>query len=225
MLEEADKKNKRILFESAQGTLLDIDFGTYPYVTSSSPISGGLCIGAGFPPTKVNYVLGIIKAYTTRVGEGPFPTELKDDLGNHLREKGLEYGATTGRPRRCGWFDAVSVRHSVRINGINSFAVTKLDCLKGISPLKICVAYKYKGTIIREFPYSREILANCKPVYIEMPGFYEDIRTTDFKHIPINARKYVERLEQLTGTKISLISMGRTREETIVVSKEKGLSF
>ncbi|MBU0951993.1 MAG: adenylosuccinate synthase [Elusimicrobia bacterium] len=219
MLEEAAAKNKNILFESAQGTLLDIDFGTYPYVTSSNPISGGVCIGAGFPPTKIKYVLGIVKAYCTRVGEGPFPTELKDKLGEFMREKGLEYGATTGRPRRCGWFDAVAVRHSVRVNGIDSFAVTKLDCLKGINPLKICIAYKYKGKIIKEFPYSREIIAHCKPVYIEMPGFNQNIRNTDFNKIPENARKYILKLEELTKTKISLVSMGRTREETIVVSK------
>jgi len=205
MLEQAAAKNKNILFESAQGTMLDIDFGTYPFVTSSSPISGGVCIGAGFPPTKLKYVLGVIKAYCTRVGEGPFPTELKDKMGDYLREKGLEY--------------AVAVRHSVRINGIDSLAVTKLDCLKGINPLKICVAYNYKGRIIREFPYSREVQANCKPVYIEMPGFNEGIRNTEFSQIPANARKYIMKLEELTKTKVSLVSMGRTREETIVVSK------
>ncbi|MDI6640877.1 MAG: adenylosuccinate synthase [Elusimicrobiota bacterium] len=225
MLHKALKENKNILFESAQGTLLDLDFGTYPYVTSSNPVSGAVCTSAGIGPTKINYVLGVIKAYTTRVGEGPFPTELKDKLGNYLRERGLEYGATTGRARRCGWFDAVSVRHSVRVNGVNSLVITKLDCLEGIDPLKICVAYKYKGKTIEEFPASREILSKATPVYITLPGFYTSLhKLKNFAQFPMNAKKYLKTIENLVETKTSLISLGRTKEETIVLDKNL-LSF
>ncbi len=164
ILDKAIKENKKILFESAQGTLLDLDFGTYPYVTSSNPVSGSACVGAGIGPTRINSVIGVIKAYTTRVGEDPFPTELRDSIGTNLRERGLEYGATTGRPRRCGWFDAVLVRHSVRVNGIDSLVITKLDCLEGIDLLKICVAYKYNGKILKDFPSSRKIISKVKPI-------------------------------------------------------------
>lgn len=222
MLAEAVKKKKNILFESAQGTLLDLDFGTYPYVTSSNPIAGGSCIGAGIGPSKINSVLGVIKAYTTRVGGGPFPTELNDSVGEYMREKGQEYGATTGRPRRCGWFDAVLARHSVRVNGVNHFILTKLDCLENIERIKICVAYKHKGKILKEFPASRIIQKECEPVYEEMPGFTESIRgITNFKKLPKTAQGYVKRLEQLIGAPIDLISLGRKREETITVGKNK----
>ncbi|MCB4792343.1 MAG: adenylosuccinate synthase [Elusimicrobia bacterium] len=220
LLEDAIEKNKNILFESAQGTLLDLDFGTYPYVTSSNPISGGACTGAGVGPTKIGSVLGVVKAYTTRVGGGPFPTELKDKLGDYLREKGKEYGATTGRPRRCGWFDAVVVRHSVRLNGIDKLVITKLDCLEDLDKIKICVAYKYKGKTINHFPASRTIQANCIPVYEEMDGFKGRVRgVTKYSGLPANAKKYVKRIAELVGTKISLISLGRKREETISVEK------
>jgi len=221
VLDKAIKENKKILFESAQGTLLDLDFGTYPYVTSSNPISGGVCTGAGIGPTKIDSVIGVIKAYTTRVGEGPFPTELKDSLGDYLRKRGLEYGATTGRPRRCGWFDAVLVRHSVRINGIDSLVITKLDCLEGISPLKICVAYKYNGKLLKNFPSSRKIISKVKPVYITLDGFTGSIAgIKSFRELPENAKKYIDMIEKQVGAKISFVSMGRTKEETIIIDKK-----
>jgi adenylosuccinate synthase len=210
---EADKK---ILFESAQGTMLDVDFGTYPYVTSSNPVAGGVCIGSGLAPTQIDEVLGVVKAYTTRVGEGPFPTELKDNLGESLRQRGMEFGATTGRPRRCGWFDAVAVRHAVRINGSRWLALTKLDVLEGVQPLRIAVAYKIKGKTIREWPTDRQMQAEIEPVYEEMPGFEGSIRgMTKYSQLPLNARRYVQRLEQLVGAKVAMISLGRSREETI----------
>jgi len=221
MLEKAINAGKNVLFESAQGTLLDLDFGTYPYVTSSNPISGGCCTGAGVAPTKIKSVLGVVKAYTTRVGEGPFPTELNDDTGKFLREKGQEFGATTGRPRRCGWFDAVLVRHSVRLSGVDNMIMTKLDCMEGIKTIKICVAYKYMGKTLTEFPASRKAQAKVVPVYEEMPGFNTPIKgITDFKKLPINAKKYVNRVEKLIGANIPLISLGRKREETIMRDKK-----
>ena len=221
MLEKAIDAGKNVLFESAQGTLLDLDFGTYPYVTSSNPISGGCCTGAGVAPTKIQSVLGVVKAYTTRVGEGPFPTELNDATGEFLREKGQEFGATTGRPRRCGWFDAVLVRHSVRLSGVDNMIMTKLDCMEGIKTIKICVAYKYKGKTLTEFPASRQAQAGVVPVYEEMPGFEGPIKgITDFKKLPDNAKKYIIRVEKLIGAKIPLISLGRKREETIMLDKK-----
>ncbi|MDR1245246.1 MAG: adenylosuccinate synthase [Endomicrobium sp.] len=220
MVENAINRKKKVLFESAQGTLLDLDFGTYPFVTSSNPIAGGVCSGVGLGPTKVNSVLGVVKAYTTRVGEGPFAVELFDKMGDFLREKGGEYGATTGRPRRCGWFDAVVVRHSIRISGINHLILTKLDCMEGIDTIKVCVAYKYKGKIYKEFPASRTVQKYANPVYEEMQGFKGKIKgVSDFKKLPLNAQKYVKRLEQLVGVSIDLISLGRKREETIEVRK------
>lgn len=220
MLDNAIKKNKKILFESAQGTLLDLDFGTYPFVTSSNPIAGGVGTGAGVGPSNIDKVLGVVKAYTTRVGEGPFPTELFDEMGDFLRDKGGEYGATTGRPRRCGWFDAVVVRHSVRVSGIKHLILTKLDCMEEIDKIKICVAYKYKGKIYKEMPASRTIQAGCKPIYEEMPGFKGKIKgITDFNKLPKDAKKYIKRLEELVGAKIDLVSLGRKREETIEVRK------
>lgn len=220
MIESAIKKNKKVLFESAQGTLLDLDFGTYPYVTSSNPTAGGVCPGAGLGPTEINNVLGVVKAYTTRVGEGPFAVELFDKTGDFLREKGGEYGATTGRPRRCGWFDAVVVRHSIRVSGIKHLILTKLDCMEDIKTIRVCVAYKCKGKIYRDFPSSRTVQKYAKPIYEEMPGFKGKIKgVTDFKKMPLNAQKYVKRLEQLVGAPIDLISLGRKREETIEVTK------
>ncbi|MDR1474719.1 MAG: adenylosuccinate synthase [Endomicrobium sp.] len=220
IVEDAINKKKKVLFESAQGTLLDLDFGTYPFVTSSNPIAGGVCSGVGLGPTRVNSVLGVVKAYTTRVGEGPFAVELFDKMGDFLRDKGGEYGATTGRPRRCGWFDAVVVRHSVRVSDINHLILTKLDCMEDIDTIKICVAYKYKGKIYKEFPSSRTVQKYAKPVYEEVPGFKGKVKgVTDFKKLPVNAQKYVKRLEQLVGASIDLISLGRKREETIEVKK------
>ncbi|MDR2676898.1 MAG: adenylosuccinate synthase [Endomicrobium sp.] len=220
MLDIAISKNKKILFESAQGTLLDLDFGTYPFVTSSNPIAGGVCSGVGIGPTKINDVLGVMKAYTTRVGEGPFTTEIFDDIGNFLREKGGEYGATTGRPRRCGWFDAVIVRHSIRVSGINHLILTKLDCMQGLKKIKVCVAYKYKNKIYNNFPASRTIQKYAQPVYKEISGFDGEIKgITKFDKLPVNAQKYVKYLEQLIGAPIDLISLGRKREETIEVRR------
>ncbi|MBN1823728.1 MAG: adenylosuccinate synthase [Endomicrobiales bacterium] len=220
LLEKEISKGRNVLFESAQGTLLDLDFGTYPFVTSSNPISGGACVGSGVGPTKIKKVVGVVKAYTTRVGGGPFQVELKDKMGDYLRERGQEYGATTGRPRRCGWFDALVVRHSVRLNGMDSLVLTKLDCLEGIEKLKICVAYRYKGRIIKDYPASRIIQEKCTPVYEELPGFYGSIRgASKFSELPRNAQRYVKRIESLVGAKIDLISLGRKREETIKVGK------
>ncbi|HBU69081.1 MAG TPA: adenylosuccinate synthase [Elusimicrobia bacterium] len=222
VLDKALKENKNILFESAQGTLLDLDFGTYPFVTSSNPIAGGVCAGAGLGPTKINSVLGVVKAYTTRVGEGPFTAELRDKTGDYLREKGQEYGATTGRPRRCGWFDAVLLRHSIRLNGIDSLVLTKLDCLEGMEKLKICTAYKYKGKLLKDFPASRLVQQKCTPVYEELPGFTGSVKgAKKFSDLPVNAQRYVKRMEELMGAKINLISLGRKREEIIVLEKSK----
>lgn len=222
LLDKAISGKNNILFESAQGTMLDLDFGTYPYVTSSNPVSGGACVGAGVGPTKINKVLGVVKAYTTRVGEGPFPTELNDNTGEYLRDKGQEYGATTGRPRRCGWFDAVVVRHSVRINGITSLVLTKLDCLEGIEKIKICVAYRYKGRLIKDFPASRAMQKECTPVYEQVPGFKGSIRgITKFRDLPLNVKRYIRRLEQLVGAPIDIVSLGRKREETITVGNSR----
>jgi adenylosuccinate synthase len=220
MIQEALGKKKKVLFESAQGTLLDLDFGTYPFVTSSNPIAGGVCVGAGIGPTNIDNVLGVAKAYTTRVGDGPFTVELFDQRGDFLREKGKEYGATTGRPRRCGWFDAVVVRHSVRISGIKHLILTKLDCMEDIETIKICIAYKYKGRVYKEFSASRTVQKYAKPIYEQISGFNGQIKgATDFKKLPINAQNYVKRLEQLIGVSIDLISLGRKREETIEVNK------
>ncbi|MDR2860637.1 MAG: adenylosuccinate synthase [Elusimicrobiota bacterium] len=220
IINDAIKKNKKVLFESAQGTLLDLDLGTYPFVTSSNPVAGGACTGAGVGPNKIQKVLGVVKAYTTRVGEGPFTTELFDKVGDFLREKGGEYGATTGRPRRCGWFDAVVVRHSVRVSGIDHLILTKLDCMQGLEKIKICTAYKYKGKTYSEFPASRIIQKEAKPIYEEMPGFSEPIGDIkDFNKLPKNAKNYIKRLEKLLGAPIDLISLGRKREETIEVRK------
>ncbi len=221
LLDIIRKKNK-IIFESAQGSFLDVDFGTYPYVTSSHPISGGIAIGTGIPPYFIKKIVGVVKAYTTRVGEGPFPTEINSKLQEVLRQQGKEYGATTGRPRRCGWFDAVMVRHAININGITEIILTKLDCLQNIHPLKICIAYKYKNRLLTEFPYSRKILNSLKPVYIETPGFKENIRgITKYELLPENVKKYVELIEKycLQTTqikKIKLISLGRDSNEVIL---------
>lgn len=209
-------RKKKIIFESAQGTLLDIDFGTYPYVTSSNPVAGGVCAGCGVGPAKIDSVLGVVKAYTTRVGEGPMPTELKNKIGGYLQEKGKEFGATTGRPRRCGWFDAFAVKHSVMLNGCNFVVLTKLDVLDELGKIKICIGYKK----LDSFPSSRKILQEIEPIYIEMPGWEKSIKgITEFKNLPYNAKKYVKKIEQLIGCEIVMISNGRSKEETIVVKK------
>lgn len=210
------KKNKNILLEGAQGTMLDVDHGTYPFVTSSSPISGGACSGAGIPPNSVKNIIGVVKAYVTRVGGGPFPTEMEGKAGEELREKGGEYGATTGRPRRCGWFDGVVMRHSARINGLTELAVTKIDVLSGLEKIEICTAYEYKGKKIYDFPCDLDHLAKCKPVYEEMPGWSEDItKVTSYDELPINCKKYLDKLAELAECRISMVSVGPKRTQII----------
>jgi len=220
MINNSISKDKHIIFESAQGTLLDVDFGTYPYVTSSNPISGGVCAGCGVGPTKIDKVLGIVKAYTTRVGEGPFPTELKDETGEYMRSKGKEFGATTGRPRRCGWLDLVALKYAIRINGCNYMVLTKLDVLDDFEKIKICIGYKYNNEVYKDFPLSRKVINNCCPVYIELPGWKQSTKgITEFKKLPENAKKYIKKIEQLSGIKIAVISNGRDKKETIVIDK------
>lgn len=214
---EAYKAGKTILFEGAQATLLDIDFGTYPFVTSSHPLSGGVCVGTGIGPKMIDNIIGVAKAYTTRVGKGPFPTELFDETGDTIRNKGGEFGTTTGRPRRTGWFDAVIVRHSVRVNGLDGLAINKLDTLSGIGDLKICIGYeKADGTKLRDFPSSLEELAECKPIYEEFPGFDDDISgCRTFEELPETCRKYIERLEELCECKVCMVGVGPDREQQI----------
>jgi adenylosuccinate synthase len=214
-------KNKNVLFEGAQGTLLDVDHGTYPYVTSSSPVAGGACTGLGVGPTKITKVLGVIKAYTTRVGGGPFPTEITDSLGDKLREKGGEYGATTGRPRRCGWLDMVILRHSVRINGLTGIAITKLDILDGIDVIKICTSYRYNGRTHEEFPKEINIFEECKPVYEEMKGWdTSTIGIKDFNRLPKTAKAYIKKIEKILGVKVQLISTGQSRDQLIQIKEQ-----
>lgn len=214
---EAAKANKTIMFEGAQATLLDIDFGTYPYVTSSHPLSAGVCVGTGVGPMIISNIIGVAKAYTTRVGKGPFPTELNDEIGETIRNKGGEFGTTTGRPRRTGWFDAVIVRHSVRVNGLSSLAINKLDTLGGIGDLKVCVAYKKPdGTVIENFPAALEELADCVPVYETLKGFDDDVSSCrSFDELPEACKKYIERLEELCDCHISMVGVGPDREQII----------
>ncbi len=214
--DEYCRLNKTILFEGAQGTLLDIDHGTYPYVTSSNTTSGGVCTGTGISPTKISSVIGVMKAYTTRVGNGPFVTELSDETGKHLSEKGCEIGATTGRPRRCGYFDALIARYSVRINGISSLALTKIDVLGGLDKIKICVGYKYKNKLLKEFVPVSNILEQCEPVYEELEGWKEDISDIkSYADLPVNVRHYVEKIEQLSGVPVEIVSVGPERNQSI----------
>ncbi|MFS0646046.1 adenylosuccinate synthase [Siminovitchia sp. 179-K 8D1 HS] len=218
VLNDALDEGKRVLFEGAQGVMLDIDQGTYPFVTSSNPVAGGVTIGSGVGPTKIDHVVGVCKAYTSRVGDGPFPTELKDEIGEQIREVGREYGTTTGRPRRVGWFDSVVVRHARRVSGLTDLSLNSIDVLTGIDTLKICTAYDYKGTLIKEYPANLNILKDCKPVYEELPGWTEDItgcKTLD--ELPANARHYLERVSQLTGVTLSVFSVGPDRSQTNVV--------
>jgi adenylosuccinate synthase len=217
-LDRALAAGRRVLFEGAQGTMLDVDHGTYPYVTSSNTVSAAACTGGGIAPNRITSVVGITKAYTTRVGSGPFPTELLDDLGQKLQHEGEEFGATTGRPRRCGWFDAVVARHSVRLNGLNGLAVTKLDVLTGFKTLRVCVAYELDGKRIEEIPASLSVLAAVRPIYEEFPGWTEStfgVRSWD--GLPANARRYLERLADVLGVPIDLVSTGPDREQTIVL--------
>jgi adenylosuccinate synthase len=217
LLNDAMRVGKSIMFEGAQGTLLDIDHGTYPFVTSSNATIGGVCTGLGVPPKAIGRVLGVVKAYTTRVGEGPFPTELFGEMGNRLRESGSEYGAVTGRPRRCGWFDAVAVRYAVRINGLDGLALTKLDVLDGLDRIEICTAYRCGGATLTEFPSDVERLAQCEPVYESMAGWSAPTAgVRDFKRLPEAARKYIERLEAVCGVRAAIVSTGSDRTDTIV---------
>ena len=221
VINEAIKAGKNILFEGAQGTALDIDFGTYPYVTSSNPIAGGVCTGLGVGPTKIDKVLGVVKAYTTRVGEGPFPTEFSPELDEQMRIKGKEYGASTGRPRRCGWFDALVVKYAARINGLDSLAITKLDVLDELDEIKICTAYKYKGKTIKEFPSELRILKEAEPVYEGVKGWETSISgTKDFSKLPEKTKEYLKKISDLVEIPISIISLGPKRKETLILSKE-----
>ncbi|MCM8795665.1 MAG: adenylosuccinate synthase [Candidatus Omnitrophica bacterium] len=216
LLNRAIRQKKNILFEGAQGTFLDIDFGTYPFVTSSSAIAGGVAVGTGVAPIKLDKIIGVAKAYTTRVGEGPFISEFPPRFNKFMRDKGNEFGATTGRPRRCGWFDAVMVKEAILLNGVSELAIMKLDVLDGLKRLKICTAYKYKGKVFREFPYDLGVLRNALPVYKEMPGWVTSIKgAKEFKDLPLRARNYLRRLEELLKVRIKMVSVGSSREETI----------
>ena len=224
VMNQAIKENKQILFEGAQGTHLDIDHGTYPFVTSSNTVSGNACCGAGIGPKEISGVVGIVKAYTTRVGSGPFPTELFDEIGDNIQKKGAEFGATTGRKRRCGWLDTVLLRNAARLNGLTGLVITKLDVLDGLEDLKICTGYEHNGTIIRDFPASLKILGSCKPVYEVLPGWPEDISNIrKLEDLPQNARHYLNRIEELTETPIDIVSVGPGREETIIITNPLNL--
>ncbi len=213
-------ENKNILFEGAQGTLLDVDHGTYPYVTSSNAGAGGACTGLGVGPTKITRVIGVVKAYTTRVGEGPFPTEIKDSLGEKIREKGGEYGATTGRPRRCGWLDMVVLRHSIRINGLSGIVITKLDILDGLEKIKICTAYRYNGRLYEEFPKELNVFEKCEPVYEEVSGWKENTSgIKDFEKLPKTAQEYIKNIERILGVNVEIISSGQKRDELIMLKE------
>jgi len=216
-LNEALERGETILLEGSQGTLLDVDHGTYPFVTSSNPTAGGAAVGSGIGPTRITTVLGILKAYTTRVGSGPFPTELNDDMGEYLRKAGGEYGVTTGRSRRCGWFDAVIARYATRVNGITDFFLTKLDVLSGLDTVPICVGYTVDGVRTDDMPMTQTDIHHAVPVYEEMPGWWEDIsKARTFEDLPVNARNYVLRIEELAGARVSCIGVGPGRDETIV---------
>ncbi len=212
------RTGKQILFEGAQGTHLDIDHGTYPFVTSSNTLSGNACCGAGIGPKEIHHVIGIVKAYTTRVGRGPFPSELFDDIGNTIQEKGAEFGATTGRRRRCGWLDTVILNNAVRLNGLTGLAVTKLDVLDGLDSLNICTGYDYQGQTLDYFPGDLQMLGECKPIYETLPGWSEDISgIRNYNDLPENTKKYLRRIEEIAETPIRIISIGPARDETIVV--------
>ena len=217
LLHSRIKAGAKVLFEGAQGTLLDIDLGTYPYVTSSHPTSGGVCAGAGVGPTAIQGALGVVKAYTTRVGKGPFVTELLDEKGDAIREKGNEYGATTGRARRCGWLDAVILNYAVRVNGITNIAVTRMDTLGGLGNVKICTGYRKNGKVITDFPARLIDLEGCEPVYEEMEGWTDDISDIRvFGELPAAAQAYIRRIEELTGVRVSLVGVGANRVQTVV---------
>ncbi|MDI6716123.1 MAG: adenylosuccinate synthase [Actinomycetota bacterium] len=216
LINQALDSGKNVLLEGAQGTMLDIDHGTYPFVTSSSPIAGGACSGSGVSPMRIKRIIGIVKAYTTRVGSGPFPTEQDNEIGEEMRKVGGEFGTTTGRPRRCGWFDAVIVKYSAMLNGLTEIAITKLDVLSGFEKIKICVGYKYGGEIYNHMPFHQTIFHNCTPVYEEMEGWQSDIsRINTYEKLPKAAQAYVNRIQELAGVPVSMISVGPDRVQTI----------
>jgi adenylosuccinate synthase len=207
------------MFEGAQGTHLDIDHGTYPFVTSSNTLAGNACCGSGVGPKQINDVFGIVKAYTTRVGQGPFPSELFDDIGDKIQKKGAEFGATTGRRRRCGWLDTIILKNAVRLNGLTGLAITKLDVLDGLDSVKICTGYAYKGNVLDEFPASLKVLGDCRPVYESLPGWPEDISgIRKYDDLPANVKSYLNRIEALTQTPVAIISVGPDRDQTIVLT-------
>jgi adenylosuccinate synthase len=223
-LNRAMDEGKRVLFEGAQGTLLDVDHGTYPFVTASSATAGGACTGTGIGPTRIDGVIGVVKAYTTRVGEGPFPTELTDELGEEIRTRGSEYGASTGRPRRCGWFDAVVVRYARLINNLDALVVTKLDVLDGLREIQVCTGYRYKGSLLPTFPPTIRILEQCRPEYVTLPGWEGSTAgVCEFNALPLKAREYLRRLGDLVQTEISVISTGPDRSQTIVAPSDSRL--
>ncbi|EGO65353.1 adenylosuccinate synthase [Acetonema longum] len=218
ILNQAIDARQKVLFEGAQASLLDIDHGTYPYVTSSNPTAGGMCTGSGVGPTKISRIIGVAKAYSTRVGEGPFPTELNDEIGNTIRDRAHEYGTVTGRPRRCGWLDAAVVRYAGMVSGINALAVTRLDILDGLERLKVCTGYKYQGKTLQEYPASLKIMAEVQPIYEELPGWKEPISgIRKYADLPLNARRYVELLSQASGIELGIVSVGPGREQTIIM--------
>jgi adenylosuccinate synthase len=219
-INKAIDAGKNILFEGAQGTLLDIDLGTYPFVTSSNTVAGGVCAGLGVGPSRINNVLGVVKAYTTRVGEGPFPTELKGEVGDYLRKHGSEYGATTERPRRCGWLDIVGLSYAVRINGLTGIALTKLDILDGMEEINICTGYKYGDRIYTDFPTELEILSNVEPVYETLAGWKDSSAGAEsFEQLPLNAQRYIKRIEYLLKTEVQIISTGQKRDQVFIRGK------
>jgi adenylosuccinate synthase len=218
LLDRAMRQGKQVLFEGAQGTHLDIDHGTYPFVTSSNTVSGNACSGSGVGPKEISGVVGVVKAYTTRVGAGPFPSELFDDVGDYLQSKGAEFGATTGRRRRCGWLDMVILNNAVRLNGLTGLAITKLDVLGGLDQIKICTAYRYQGRLMESFPASLKVLAECEPVYETMDGWPEDISgVSHYDGLPGNVKLYLKRIEELSGIPVKIVSVGPQRDQTIVL--------
>lgn len=220
LLDEYFRQDKKVLFEGAQGTMLDIDYGTYPYVTSSNTTAGGVASGVGIGPNMITNSVGIAKAYTTRVGKGPFPTELENETGEWIREKGHEYGVTTGRSRRCGWLDLVILKTAVRVSGLTSLVITKIDTLAGLDKIKVCTGYKFNGEIIDYFPASLEDLAKCEPIYEEFDGWDESVaKAKSFDELHENAKKYLNRIEELTDTRISIVSVGPKRSQTIRVKE------
>jgi adenylosuccinate synthase len=215
---KAAEEEKNILFEGAQGMWLDVDYGTYPFVTSSNTTTGGACTGSGLSPKYINDVVGVMKAYTTRVGEGPFPTELHDDMGEELRKAGNEFGATTGRPRRCGWFDAVSSRYSCMVNGVDKLSITKLDVLDGIEEIKVCTAYEVNGKIVTDMPSDNDEITVAKPIYETMPGWQSPTtEARSFEELPEKAQSYLKRIAELVKSDIGIISVGPNRDQTFTV--------